>query len=68
MVVELSAEGKWETPRSMYVGTAVNDSLRSNLVLKKNALEDFFLADATDPSNIQYGVRVGKYTEAHAKR
>jgi hypothetical protein len=75
VVVELSTEGKWETPRSMYVGTAANDSLRSNPVLKKNALvtfsyktEDFFLADATDPSNIQYGVWVGKYTEAHAKR
>ena len=68
VVVELSAEGKWETPRSMYVGTAANDSLRSNPVLKKNALEDFFLADATDPSNIQCGAWVGKYTEAHAKR
>ena len=40
----------------------------SNPVLKKNALEDFFLAGATDPSNIQYGVWVGKYTVAHATR
>lgn len=68
VVVELSTEGKWETPRGVYVGTAANDSLRSNPVLKKNALEDFFLADATDPSNIQCGAWVGKYTEAHAKR
>jgi hypothetical protein len=52
----------------MYVGAAANDSQRSNPVLKKSAREDFFLADVTDPSNIQHGVWVGKYTEAHAKR
>ena len=60
VVVELSAEGKWGTPRSVRVGTAANGSLRSNPVLKKSTLEDFFLADATDPGGIRHGVWVGR--------
>jgi hypothetical protein len=63
-VVMRTTTGEWETPAHMFVGGG--DSAVP--VFKKKALEDFMLADLSDPGDLKHQTYVSAMIEAHARR
>ena len=63
-VVIRTTTGEWETPAYMFVGGG--DSAVP--VFKKEALEDFVLADLSDPNDLKFLTYVSDMVEAHARR
>jgi hypothetical protein len=63
-VVVLTTTGEWETPAYMFVGGEKS----TKPVFKKDALEDFVLADLSDPGDHKFQTYVSAMMEAHLKR
>ena len=62
-IVTKTTEGKWATPPELLI-----NATSSRPVRRQGALQDFTLADLTDPGNIIYGDCVDQHLAAHLAR